>query len=84
MKTKKVFTVSLLFIVSAIVLVLAPFAAAYGSYDYFKQSAVDGISTPEFWVIFLLGFLFAFVLIASVSFAIAMFKLAEHAVEEGL
>ena len=81
MKVKKVFTVSLLFIISAIVLLLAPFAAAYGSYDYFKQSAVDGISTPEFWVIFLLGFLFAFVLIASVSFAIAMFKLAENAVE---
>ena len=82
METKKVFTVSLLFIVSAIVLVLAPFAAAYGSFDYFKQSAVEGISTPEFWVIFLLGFLFAFVLIASVSFAIAMFKLAENAVEK--
>ena len=81
MKVKKVFTVSLLFIISAIVLLLAPFAAAYGSYDYFKQSAVDGISTPEFWVIFLLGFLFAFVLIASVSFAIAMFKLAENAVD---
>lgn len=82
MKAKKVFVVSLLFIVSAIVLLLAPFAAAYGSYDYFEKSAVDGISTPEFWVIFLLGFLFAFVLIASVSFAIAMFKLAENAVEE--
>lgn len=81
MKAKKVFVVSLLFIVAAIVLLLAPFAAAYGSYDYFKQSAVDGISTPEFWVIFLLGFLFAFVLIASVSFAIAMFKLAENAVD---
>lgn len=81
MKVKQVFVVSLLFIISAIVLLLAPFAAAYGSYDYFKQSAVDGISTPEFWVIFLLGFLFAFVLIASVSFAIAMFKLAENAVE---
>ena len=81
MKAKKVFTVSLLFIVSAIVLVLAPFAAAYGSYDYFKQCSADGVSTPEFWMIFLLGFLSAFVLIASVSFAIAMFKLAKSASE---
>lgn len=82
MKAKQVFAVSLLFIISAIVLVLAPFAAAYGSYDYFKQSAVDGISTPEFWVIFLFGVLFACVLIVSITFAVAVFKLAANAVEE--
>lgn len=81
MKIQKVFITSLLYIIAAIVLVMAPFAAAYGSFDYFKQSAVDGISTPEFWVIFLLGFLSAFVLIASVCFAIAVFKLATSACE---
>lgn len=81
MKARQVFVVSLLYIVAVIVLVLAPFAAAYGSFDYFKQSAVDGISTPEFWVIFLLGFLFAFVLVVSITFAIAVFKLAENAAD---
>lgn len=79
MKIQKVFITSLLYIVAVIVLVLAPFASAYGTFDYFKQHSVDGVSTPEFWVIFLLGFLFAFVLIASISFAIAAFQLAASA-----
>ena len=81
MKFQKVFVTSLLYIVATIVLVLTPFAAAYGTFDYFKQCSADGVSTPEFWMIFLLGFLSAFVLIASVSFAIAMFKLAKSASE---
>ena len=66
MKFQKVFVTSLLYIVATIVLVLTPFAAAYGTFDYFKQCSADGVSTPEFWMIFLLGFLSAFVLIASV------------------
>lgn len=81
MKIQKVFITSLLYTIGAIVLVMAPFATAYGSFDYFKQCSVDGVSTPEFWVVFLLGFLFAFVLIASISFAIAVFKLATSACE---
>ena len=81
MKIQKVFIVSLLYTIAAIVLVMAPFATAYGAFDYFKKCSVDGVSAPEFWVIFLLGFLFAFVMIASVSFAIAVFKLAKSAVE---
>ena len=81
MKLQKVFVASLLYIIGAIVLVVAPLATAFGTFDYFKQSAVDGVSTLEFWVVFLLGFLFAFVLIASVSFAIAVFKLTKSAFE---
>lgn len=81
MKIQKVFIASLLYIIGAIVLVVAPLATAFGTYDYFKQSSVDGVSTLEFWVVFLLGFLFAFVLIASVSFAIAIHKLAKSASE---
>lgn len=81
MKLQKVFVASLLYIIGAIVLVVTPVAAAFGTYDYFKQSSVDGVSTPEFWAVFFLGFLFAFVLIASVSFAIAVYKLAKSASE---
>lgn len=81
MKLQKVFVASLLYIVGAIVLVVTPLAAAFGTYDYFKQCSVDGVSTLEFWAVFLLGFLFAFVLIASVSFAIAVFKLTKSALE---
>lgn len=81
MKIQKVFIVSLLYTIAAIVLVMAPFATAYGAFDYFKKCSVDGISTPEFWMIFLFGFLFAIVLIASISFAIAVFKLATSACE---
>lgn len=82
MKVKQVFIVSLLYIIGAIVLVLAPFATAYGAFDYFKQHSVDGISTPEFWMIFLFGILFACVLIVSISFAVTVFKIAADAVEE--
>ena len=82
MKAKQVFVVALLYIIGAIVLVLAPFATVYGAFDYFKQYSVDGVSVPEFWMIFLFGFLFAIVLIAAVSFAIAVFKIAENAAEE--
>ena len=81
MKLQKVFVASLLYIIGAIVLVVTPLAAAFGTYDYFKQSSVDGVSTLEFWAVFLLGFLFAFVLIASVSFAIAVHKLTKSALE---
>ena len=81
MKLQKVFITSLLYTIGAIVLVMAPFATAYGAFDYFKQYSVDGVSVSEFWMIFLFGFLFAIVLIASISFAIAVFKLATSACE---
>lgn len=80
-KAFKVFVIALHYIVAAVGLVLAPSAVAFGSFDYFKQCSVDGVSTPEFWMIFLFGFLFSIVLIAAVSFAIAVFKIAENAAE---
>lgn len=81
MKLQKVLVTSLLYIIAAIVLALTPVATAYGAFDYYRQCSVDGVSAPEFWVVFLLGFLFSLVLIASVSFAIAVFKLATSARE---
>ena len=81
-KAFKVFVASLLYIIGAIVLFMAPFATAYGSFDYFKQYSVDGVSVPEFWMIFLFGFLFAVVLIASISFAVAVFKIAGNASDD--
>lgn len=81
MKIQKVFITSLLYIIAGIVLIMAPFATAYGAFDYFKQYSANGVSVSEFWMIFLFGFLFAIVLLASVCFAIAAFQLATSACE---
>lgn len=56
---KRPFIVSIIYAFTLIVLVAALWAVLYGSFDYFRQAGVDGVSTPEFWMIFALGALFA-------------------------